>query len=251
VAWSSSSCAHDHDHLCIPPTSPAHKSEAGKKESTDRHLNRRCRPSGTPSSISSCDQSLGDVRTAAPGSTRSSGVNKSAKVVLDVVTSIGGVAVNFHKCPTVGQSPRCIVVKSSLHFAHIDNHGVDQMTRRATCSCGQLHLTIEGEPSRIAMCHCLECQRRTGAVISNQARFRRQISVRRAAPPSTGRTKVFRDTSPLLLVTSPTRISRRRTSQCGRSHVTPGSLYRPTHRRSASRSRDDKMSVCCEGRWLT
>src|SRR6516165_2843899 len=82
VEWSSSSCAHDHDRLCIPPTSPAHKSEAGKKESTDRHLNRRCRPSGTPSSISSCDQALGDVRTAEPGSTRSSGVNKSAKVVL-------------------------------------------------------------------------------------------------------------------------------------------------------------------------
>jgi hypothetical protein len=47
-------------------------------------------------------------------------------------------------------------------------------TRHAACSCGQLHLTIEGEPSRIAMCHCLECQRRTGAVISNQARFRRE-----------------------------------------------------------------------------
>ena len=43
--------------------------------------------------------------------------------------------------------------------------------RRAACSCGQLELTIEGEPSRISMCHCLECQRRTGAVISNQARF--------------------------------------------------------------------------------
>jgi hypothetical protein len=26
---------------------------------------------------------------------------------------------------------------------------------------------------RISMCHCLECQRRTGAVASNQARFRR------------------------------------------------------------------------------
>ena len=25
-------------------------------------------------------------------------------------------------------------------------------TRRTTCSCGQLHLTIEGEPSRISMC---------------------------------------------------------------------------------------------------
>ena len=45
-------------------------------------------------------------------------------------------------------------------------------TRHAACNCGQLHLTIEGEPSRISMCHCLECQRRTGAVISNQARFR-------------------------------------------------------------------------------
>ena len=42
-------------------------------------------------------------------------------------------------------------------------------TRHAACSCGQLHLTIEGEPARISMCHCLECQRRTGAVISNQA----------------------------------------------------------------------------------
>jgi hypothetical protein len=47
-------------------------------------------------------------------------------------------------------------------------------TRHATCSCGQLNLTIQGEPARISLCHCLECQRRTGAVISNQARFRRE-----------------------------------------------------------------------------
>jgi hypothetical protein len=47
-------------------------------------------------------------------------------------------------------------------------------TRRASCSCGQLHLTIQGEPVRISMCHCLECQRRTGAVLSNQARFPRE-----------------------------------------------------------------------------
>ena len=46
------------------------------------------------------------------------------------------------------------------------------MTKRsAACSCGQLHLSIDGEPARISMCHCLECQRRTGAVFSNQARF--------------------------------------------------------------------------------
>ena len=36
-------------------------------------------------------------------------------------------------------------------------------TRHATCSCGQLHLAIEGEPVRISMRHCLECERRTGA----------------------------------------------------------------------------------------
>ena len=46
--------------------------------------------------------------------------------------------------------------------------------RRAACSCGQLSLTTDGEPSRISMCHCLECQRRTGAVISNQARYRHE-----------------------------------------------------------------------------
>jgi hypothetical protein len=51
-------------------------------------------------------------------------------------------------------------------------------TRQAACSCGQLHLTIEGEPARISMCHCLACQRRTGAVFGSQARFRPdQISV--------------------------------------------------------------------------
>ena len=43
----------------------------------------------------------------------------------------------------------------------------DPMTRHAACSCGQLHLTIEGEPSRISMCHRLECQRRTGAESGN------------------------------------------------------------------------------------
>ena len=48
------------------------------------------------------------------------------------------------------------------------------MTHRAACSCGQLHLTCEGEPVRVSMCHCLECQRRTGAVFGNQAWFEEQ-----------------------------------------------------------------------------
>ena len=45
--------------------------------------------------------------------------------------------------------------------------------RHAACSCGQLHLTCEGEPVRISLCHCLECQRRTGGVFGVQAWFER------------------------------------------------------------------------------
>ncbi len=46
-------------------------------------------------------------------------------------------------------------------------------TRRASCSCGQLSVTCEGEPVRISMCHCLACQQRTGSVFGVQARFPR------------------------------------------------------------------------------
>jgi|HubBroStandDraft_6_1064221.scaffolds.fasta_scaffold60507_2 hypothetical protein len=30
----------------------------------------------------------------------------------------------------------------------------------AACSCGHLRLTCQGDPVRVSMCHCLECQRR-------------------------------------------------------------------------------------------
>ena len=44
-------------------------------------------------------------------------------------------------------------------------------TRQATCSCGKLNLTAQGEPVRISVCHCLACQRRTGSPFGAQARF--------------------------------------------------------------------------------
>lgn len=44
-------------------------------------------------------------------------------------------------------------------------------TRHAACSCGQLTATINAEPVRISVCHCLACQRRTGSVFGMQARF--------------------------------------------------------------------------------
>ena len=45
-------------------------------------------------------------------------------------------------------------------------------TRIASCSCSQLSLTVSEEPIRVSICHCLECQRRTGSVFGSQARFR-------------------------------------------------------------------------------
>jgi len=43
--------------------------------------------------------------------------------------------------------------------------------RTASCSCGQLSVTCTGEPFRISMCHCLECQKRTGSTFGVQARW--------------------------------------------------------------------------------
>lgn len=44
-------------------------------------------------------------------------------------------------------------------------------TRTATCRCGQLRAVCEGEPIRVSVCHCLDCQRRTGGVFGAQARW--------------------------------------------------------------------------------
>jgi hypothetical protein len=48
------------------------------------------------------------------------------------------------------------------------------MTARiASCSCGQLTATVDGDPIRVSVCHCSACQRRTGSVFGVQARFAR------------------------------------------------------------------------------
>jgi hypothetical protein len=48
------------------------------------------------------------------------------------------------------------------------------MSHRASCSCGQLQLTCEGEPVRVSICHCFACQKRTGSAFGYQARFPRE-----------------------------------------------------------------------------
>lgn len=48
--------------------------------------------------------------------------------------------------------------------------------RIASCTCGQLKVTVSAEPIRVSVCHCLDCQRRTGSVFGAQARFPREAA---------------------------------------------------------------------------
>lgn len=56
-------------------------------------------------------------------------------------------------------------------------------TRTATCACGGLTATCEGEPPMVSLCNCLNCQRRTGSVFGVAARYPRD-AVAAAGPRS-------------------------------------------------------------------
>lgn len=56
--------------------------------------------------------------------------------------------------------------------------------REASCACGNLRIACRGEPIRISVCHCLDCQKRTGSVFGMQARFLKS-NVRHIAGDST------------------------------------------------------------------
>ena len=45
------------------------------------------------------------------------------------------------------------------------------MSHAASCRCGQLSLTATGEPVRVSVCHCLNCQKRSGSAFAAQVRF--------------------------------------------------------------------------------
>jgi len=47
------------------------------------------------------------------------------------------------------------------------------MDRTTRCQCGALRAKVTGEPVRVIICHCIDCQRRTGAAFSYNVRFER------------------------------------------------------------------------------
>ncbi|WP_296613430.1 GFA family protein [Sphingomonas sp.] len=56
------------------------------------------------------------------------------------------------------------------------------MTRHlARCHCGALEVACEGEPRKVSLCHCEQCQRRTGSAFSVAVFYaREQVAVRGA-----------------------------------------------------------------------
>ena len=47
-------------------------------------------------------------------------------------------------------------------------------SRVATCACGQLSIRCLGEPTKVSLCHCLACQKRTGSTYGVAAFFSRK-----------------------------------------------------------------------------
>jgi hypothetical protein len=45
-------------------------------------------------------------------------------------------------------------------------------TRLAACACGSLQVRCTGDPVKVSLCHCLDCQRRTGSTYGVAAFFR-------------------------------------------------------------------------------
>jgi hypothetical protein len=45
--------------------------------------------------------------------------------------------------------------------------------RQARCHCGASAIDCIGEPAKVSLCHCLDCQRRTGSLFSVAAFFER------------------------------------------------------------------------------
>jgi hypothetical protein len=47
----------------------------------------------------------------------------------------------------------------------------ETLKHQAACSCGQLKLSYEGEVAKTSICHCFECQKRTGSAFGVQTRL--------------------------------------------------------------------------------
>jgi len=47
----------------------------------------------------------------------------------------------------------------------------NDMRRTASCQCGELSLTVEGEPAMVSVCNCTRCQKRSGSAFTLSSRW--------------------------------------------------------------------------------
>ncbi|MFP6743322.1 MAG: GFA family protein [Alphaproteobacteria bacterium] len=59
-------------------------------------------------------------------------------------------------------------------------------TRTASCACGQRSVACQGEPEKVSLCHCLDCQKRIGSTYGVAAFFPRN------SVTAEGRASIFR-----------------------------------------------------------
>jgi hypothetical protein len=52
--------------------------------------------------------------------------------------------------------------------------------RTATCHCGQLSITVEGEPALVTACNCTRCQKRSGSAFSLSSRWSSEQVINRS-----------------------------------------------------------------------
>ena len=103
---------------------------------------------------------------------------------------------------------RGYTVRKWCNLAEDGTRPLELTIRKAACCCGQLRAVCQDEPVRISVCHCLDCQRRTGSAFGFQARY---VHVRRALgfTPFARKTKIH-DRSDFIAIE---RVGLRRTSQ--------------------------------------
>src|SRR5438034_8914469 len=112
-------CAHDHDRFRLPSASPPQKSEAGKKESTDRRLSQAYQRCVTPSSNSTLDCRRNVARTAEGGFATHGCMSKSAKVVLGRVLINRFGLVRLTRCPLCPDSDQILQRNEMARFATV------------------------------------------------------------------------------------------------------------------------------------
>src|SRR5215510_960081 len=47
------------------------------------------------------------------------------------------------------------------------------VARTASCACGSLSIVVNGEPYRVAICNCLQCQKRSGSAFGISSFFKK------------------------------------------------------------------------------